>query len=83
MTRMERNYRQNVSYKYEFWKMALTQLKRGRIENVFQIGMVAHHLITYARECVAGNMSASHYSEDGGDQERGGQGRAVAIRVPT
>ncbi len=49
-------------YRAEFWKMAWTQIRQGNVENVFQIAMVAHHLITYARQCVRGEMQSSNYS---------------------
>lgn len=56
-------------YRLEFWKMAIKQISRGSVETIFQIAMVAHHLITYARECVQGKLQASNYSSrDVGDQ---------------
>jgi hopanoid C-2 methylase len=52
-----------TDYRKEFWKMTWSQLKHGNIENIFQVAMVAHHLVTYARECVGGRMQASNYTE--------------------
>ncbi len=52
----------NSPYKKHFWKMAWSQLKVGNIENIFQISMVAHHLITYGADCVNGKVQASNYS---------------------
>ena len=49
-------------YRRLFWKMAWTELKQGHVEAVFQISMVAHHLITYSRECTQGKMQSSNYS---------------------
>ncbi|MEM1059399.1 MAG: B12-binding domain-containing radical SAM protein [Verrucomicrobiota bacterium] len=49
-------------YRRHFWKMAIEQGKRGHIELIFQIGMVAHHLISYGREVVADRLQASNYS---------------------
>jgi radical SAM superfamily enzyme YgiQ (UPF0313 family) len=49
-------------YRREFWKMAWAEGKRGKIENVIQIALVAHHLITFAREVATGEMAASNYS---------------------
>jgi radical SAM superfamily enzyme YgiQ (UPF0313 family) len=49
-------------YRSEFWSMFWTQLRQGRIENIFQIAMVAYHLIKYARDCVAGRIHASNYT---------------------
>lgn len=57
-----------ADYRAEFWKMAWTQIRRGNIENVFQVAMVAHHLITYARYCVRGEMQASNYSARPADE---------------
>jgi hypothetical protein len=49
-------------YRNEFWKMAWEQGRQGNIENIFQIAMVAHHLITYAREVTQNRVQASNYS---------------------
>ena len=60
-------------YRKLFWKMAWTELKQGNVETMFQVAMVAHHLITYARECTQGKMQSSNYSirrvEDEREQE--------------
>jgi hopanoid C-2 methylase len=52
-----------ADYRAEFWTMFWTQLRQGRIENIFQIAMVAHHLINYARDCVSGRTHASNYAK--------------------
>lgn len=52
-----------ADYHTEFWSMFWSQLRLGRIENIFQIAMVAYHLINYARDCVAGRMHASNYAQ--------------------
>ncbi|HEY7675540.1 MAG TPA: DUF4070 domain-containing protein, partial [Candidatus Methylomirabilis sp.] len=49
-------------YRRHFWRMAWRTLSRGKVETLFQVSMVAHHLVTYARECSCGVMQASHYS---------------------
>ena len=49
-------------YRREFWTFAWPRLKSGDIEAVIAVGMVAHHLILFAREAVAGHLAASHYS---------------------
>jgi radical SAM superfamily enzyme YgiQ (UPF0313 family) len=49
-------------YRRLFWAMAWREVRQGHIENVFQIAMVAHHLVTYSRECTTGKMQSSHYS---------------------
>ena len=49
-------------YRIEFWRMFRNEFRQGRIENIFQIAVVAHHLINYARDCVAGRANASNYA---------------------
>jgi hypothetical protein len=49
-------------YRGDFWRFAWPKLKRGQILPVIQVGLVAHHLITFARQAAAGAMNASHYS---------------------
>jgi len=49
-------------YRRLFWETAWRELKQGNVENVFAIAIVAHHLITYARECTQGKMQSSNYS---------------------
>jgi hypothetical protein len=51
-----------ADYRQVFWRMAWPLLRTGRIEDVIHVGMVAHHLITFARDAVAGNQNASFYS---------------------
>lgn len=51
------------SYRKTFWKMAWPALKAGRIESLIHIGLVSHHLITFAQECGEGDESASFYSQ--------------------
>jgi radical SAM superfamily enzyme YgiQ (UPF0313 family) len=50
------------SYRRVFWQMAGPALRAGRIEEIIHIGLLAHHLITYARECEVGRQRASNYS---------------------
>ena len=49
-------------YRIEFWRMFRNEFRQGRIENIFQIAVVAHHLINYAQDCVAGRANASNYA---------------------
>jgi len=43
--------------------MFRTQLRQGLIENIFQIALVAYHLISYTRESVAaGSIHACHFA---------------------
>ena len=62
LTRLIRRAGVQADYRAEFWSMFWIQLRQGRIENIFQIAMVAYHLIKYARDCVAGRMHASNYA---------------------
>jgi len=50
-------------YRRAFWDMARPALRSGRIEEVIQIGLVAHHLIVFARECADGRQNASFYAD--------------------
>jgi radical SAM superfamily enzyme YgiQ (UPF0313 family) len=54
-------------YRKEFWEMTRRELRQGNVESVFQIAMVAHHLITFGRECLTRDVQASAYSARGGD----------------
>jgi len=49
-------------YRRVFWRMAWPALKSGDIEPVIHIGLVAHHLIQFARDCAAGIGEYSFYS---------------------
>jgi radical SAM superfamily enzyme YgiQ (UPF0313 family) len=51
------------TYRQAFWKMALPALKAGNIERLLQVGMVAHHLISFTQECMDREESASFYSQ--------------------
>jgi radical SAM superfamily enzyme YgiQ (UPF0313 family) len=51
-------------YRAVFWKMARATLAKGNVEAMFHIGMVSHHLITYAREAAAGKFGASFYNQE-------------------
>lgn len=65
-------------YRAEFWNMAWTELKQGNVETMFQVAMVAHHLITYARECTQGKMQSSNYSIRRVEEDRENQAMAAA-----
>ncbi len=49
-------------YRKTFWRLCGPLLRQGRIEPLLHIGIVGHHLITYARGALAGQFNASHYS---------------------
>jgi radical SAM superfamily enzyme YgiQ (UPF0313 family) len=50
-------------YRATFWALAGPLLRAGRIEDVIHVGVVAHHLITFARSAASGQQNASFYSE--------------------
>ena len=49
-------------YRREFWRFVGPRLLRADIECVIATGLVAHHLINFARDAVSGRRNASHYS---------------------
>jgi len=51
------------SYRDTFWKMAKPAIKKGKIERLLSIGLVAHHLIEFTKECSKGIEAASFYSQ--------------------
>ncbi len=51
------------NYRQAFWGVVGRHLLRGNVETVFQVTMVAHHLICYARECLEGKLQSSNYSQ--------------------
>jgi hopanoid C-2 methylase len=57
-------------YRRTFWRMAWPALRKGRIEELIHIALVAHHLITYARECEEGRQMASNYTAGPAPTER-------------
>src|SRR5277367_865742 len=65
-------------YRRLFWKMMWHELKQGNIETIFQVAMVAHHLITYARECTEGKMQSSNYSIRRVEEDRENEELAAA-----
>jgi len=50
------------NYRRTFWRMAKPALKSGDIETVIHVSLVAHHMISFAREAEAGFQNASFYS---------------------
>ena len=49
-------------YRGTFWRFAWPRLKVGDIEAVISVGLVAHHLIMFARDAASGRQNASFYS---------------------
>ena len=64
-------------YRRVFWRFALPLLRKGRIEDVAHVGLVAHHLIWFAREAVSGEQAASLYSHHPRSKRRIGAARAA------
>ena len=50
------------NYRKTFWNLCGPMLRQGRIESLLHVGIVGHHLITYARGALSGRFNASHYS---------------------
>jgi radical SAM superfamily enzyme YgiQ (UPF0313 family) len=50
-------------YRRTFWRMAWPALRAGHIEQLIHIGIVAHHMIVFARACAAGRENASFFAE--------------------
>jgi hypothetical protein len=50
------------NYRGVFWKFALKRLRNGEIEELIMVGLIAHHLILFAREASSGRRDASHYT---------------------
>jgi hopanoid C-2 methylase len=50
-------------YRRTFWKMAWPALRAARIEQLIHIGIVAHHMIVFARECEEGRENAAFFAE--------------------
>jgi radical SAM superfamily enzyme YgiQ (UPF0313 family) len=49
-------------YRAMFWRAAGHALRRGQIDAVLGMGLVAHHLIQFSREALSGRQNASFYS---------------------
>jgi len=49
-------------YRRTFWRMARPALRAGRIEELIHIGLVAHHMIVFARACAAGRENAAFFA---------------------
>jgi len=51
------------SYRSTFWGMAKRAFKKGDIEGIIHVGLVAHHLIQFAKECGKGDEAAAFYAQ--------------------
>ena len=45
-----------------FRKAALAALRKGQVEAVFNMGFVAHHMIRFTGDALAGRENASFYA---------------------
>lgn len=50
------------SYRRAFWSAAIAAFRKGQVEAVFNMGFVAHHMIRFTAEAMAGRQNASFYS---------------------
>jgi hopanoid C-2 methylase len=50
------------SYRDTFWRIAKPAFKRGDIEGIIHVGLVAHHLIEFAKECREDQQGAAFYA---------------------
>jgi hypothetical protein len=57
-------------YRRIFWRMAWPALRTGRIEELIHVGIVAHHMIVFARACDEGRENASFFAERAKSGER-------------
>ena len=65
-------------YRRCFWSVAGPLLRQGKLEDVIHVGLVAHHLISFARQAVAGAQNASFYSPNVRELTPGARGRMLA-----
>jgi hopanoid C-2 methylase len=49
-------------YRRTFWQMAWPALRAGRIEELIHVGLVAYHMIAFARDCAKGRENASFFT---------------------
>jgi radical SAM superfamily enzyme YgiQ (UPF0313 family) len=63
-------------YRRAFWRFSWPLIRKGDIERVIAVGMVAHHLIMFAREAAQGRQNASFYSRKLRSREATGDIRA-------
>lgn len=52
-----------ADYRRIFWRMAWPALRAGRIEELLHVGIIAHHMIAFARACAEGRESATFFAE--------------------
>ncbi|MEI9984863.1 MAG: B12-binding domain-containing radical SAM protein [Aliidongia sp.] len=67
-----------ADYRRHFWRIVGRELAQGHIEAAFNIALVAHHLITFSRQALAGEQNASFYSAKRPDDPIIGTQRRIA-----
>jgi len=50
-------------YRRSFWRMAWSALRSGRIAELIHVGLAAHHMIVFARDCANGRENASMFAK--------------------
>jgi len=63
-------------YRRIFWGFARTALGASRFDELLAVALVAHHMITFARECGEGRQRASFYAD--GPQPSGAENPVAA-----
>nr|WP_167377775.1 DUF4070 domain-containing protein [Streptomyces malaysiense] len=51
-----------ADYRREFWQPASVALRTGDVEGLISAAVVGHHLITFAREAMAGRAERVFYA---------------------
>jgi radical SAM superfamily enzyme YgiQ (UPF0313 family) len=59
-----------ADYRREFWRAALYAVRRGQLDAALGMAFVAHHMIAFTREALAGQQNASFYSAKTREAER-------------
>ncbi len=59
-----------ADYRREFWRVFLYAVRRGQIEGALGMAFMAHHLIRFTREALAGEQNASFYSARAREEEK-------------
>ena len=54
-----------ADYRRRFWRFVATTGRHGSVEDVLQAATVAHHLIQFSRQALAGNTEQSFYAPAG------------------
>jgi hopanoid C-2 methylase len=50
-------------YRRSFWRFAWESLRAGRVGDFIAVSLVAHHMISFARDCTEGRQNASFYAD--------------------